>query len=145
MSEPIEEKCDLLRREFSAFKQDAKKRIAELEALLAAADQRITSMNRVDCFFEQITDIREPVKWFTQKMEHILRLHDDERGRFGWRNEGGEAGRHRLFMHLQSEVREAAVECYQTPVVNQERAIKELVDIANMAMMIADNLRGAKR
>ena len=93
----------------------------------------------------EITDIREPVKWFTQEMERVLRLHDDERGRFGWRNESDEIGRDRLFMHLQSEVIEAAVECYQTPAVNQERAIKELVDIANMAMMIADNLRGPRK
>jgi len=83
--------------------------------------------------------MRESVQWFAGQMENELAKHDEERGE-GWKGDGILE----LFNHLEQEVRElklAIDESAQSGEINREWVIEECADLANMAMMIADNSR----
>jgi len=85
--------------------------------------------------------MRESVQWFALEMEKELVKHDEEHGE-GWKKDGVL----RLFEHLELEVIElklAIQEAIQNFEVDGygEKVISECADVANMAMMIADNTR----
>lgn len=75
-------------------------------------------------------------------MEQVLQLHDNHKGEHSWSNMASPDEIIRLWRHLQSEVQEAAKELNKsmTREFNPDLAIKELADIANMAMMVAENI-----
>ena len=88
-------------------------------------------------------ELRESVKWFAEQMELVLRKNDHKGG---WKNCTWEY----LFDRLEEEQKELVEECYKDGYsdvfdiflnTNTEAMIKEAVDVANFAMMIADNLR----
>ena len=81
-----------------------------------------------------MTETREEVKWFAEQMERVLQRNDYKGG---WHNCSDEE----LFMHLLDEVRElyGNITC-----IEGNAPIDECVDIANLAMMIADNRRRAR-
>jgi len=79
--------------------------------------------------------VREPVSWFAEQMEAKLR-ENDHKG--GWEDCDYEY----LANRLEEEVEELrALE--GDPDVKGEKIIRECADIANFAMMIADNIRRA--
>ena len=82
--------------------------------------------------------LRPSVAAFAQLMEETLRKHDAKKGGQGnWRESDVVA----LFDHLQSEVKELHGELFPTRDggrVFTQRVIAEAVDVANMAMMVAD-------
>src|SRR4030042_5521990 len=89
---------------------------------------------------------REEVSHFAMIMEARLREHDD---RSGWK---GKPFRYLIF-RLNQELNEL-YSCFSHPVltdgeaeplVGPEKIIREAADVANFAMMIADNLRAARR
>lgn len=89
---------------------------------------------------------REEVSHFATIMEARLREHDD---RPGWT---GESFRYLIF-RLNEELNELYA-CFSHPVLmdgevepiaDPEKIIFEAADVANFAMMIADNLRAARR
>jgi len=87
--------------------------------------------------------IREPVQWFAEQMELKLRTKDKTCGSYGWRECRNLEGMLGLWRHLREEVEEAETEigAALTPEWNRDLCLQELVDIANLAMMLADNLR----
>lgn len=86
--------------------------------------------------------MRESVKWFAEGMEQVLKLHDEEKGPHGWNAMQKVADITSLWRHLQREVQEAEAELDKamTREFNADLTVKELVDIANMAMMVAENV-----
>lgn len=75
--------------------------------------------------------LRQEVKWFAEQMEAQLRRHDD---RDGWK--GCEIGW--LLKRLHEEIGE-----FEEALWNKEKlivTIKELADVGNFCMMIADVL-----
>lgn len=85
--------------------------------------------------------LRPSVAAFAQLMEHTLRRHDPVKGgQANWR----EAQIPDLFCYLEGEVKELQLEIYP-PTMEQEpdddRVVSEAVDVANLAMMIADRAR----
>lgn len=81
---------------------------------------------------EKSVEIREPVKWFAEQMELTLRKHDD---RSGWDN--------CLIEWLTGRLICETSELILDTVNNHSVAtlIKDCTNIANFAMIIADNLR----
>jgi len=86
---------------------------------------------------------RPSVKWFTGQMERVLRTKDH---RLGWDHSPNSY----LFRRLMEEVEELRIElglkcknCGYKPKKNidSKKIIKEATDVANFAMMIADNAR----
>jgi len=75
-----------------------------------------------------LTEIREPVKWFAQQMEQQLKANDHKGG---WDN----CSMQYLLERLEEETHEL------TACSNEEQVIQECADIANFAMMIADQAR----
>lgn len=102
-----------------------------------------------------LEDLRPEVKWFALLMEETLRKHDESKGGVdGWRKCGGDWLYERLLaeaQELENELnptskcncREAG--CPHTPWINLEGIVAEAVDVANFAMMIADNHRSLER
>lgn len=86
--------------------------------------------------------MRKSVEWFANTMEQVLALHDCEKGEHGWAKMTSVNEIVSLWRHLQSEVGEAGkmLDKGLTAEFDAELAIKELVDIANMAMMVAENI-----
>lgn len=89
--------------------------------------------------------MRPEVVWFSIQMEKVLRDHDHKGG---W----DECENRWLFTRLEEEIGELhealnvgwleRIEGYgKALTINRKRAIKECVDIANFAMMIADNIQ----
>jgi hypothetical protein len=88
--------------------------------------------------------VREPIKWFSEMMERKCRTHDSDRGEQGWR---GARVRHLLHRACE-EYYEALLADHdaKTDTMSEDRdklekLLWECVDIANMAMMAADNVR----
>jgi NTP pyrophosphatase (non-canonical NTP hydrolase) len=84
---------------------------------------------------------RSVVMWFAGLMEGKLRQHDD---RPGWRGESD----HYLLEMLKEELDELACEIQSEGggtewdiIMRQVRIQQEAADVANMAMMLADNAR----
>jgi hypothetical protein len=75
---------------------------------------------------EEITQLRPEVLWFAMQMEAQLRANDHKPG---WKEDSIGALMERLF--------EEAHELDQS--LNPIQTIKEAADVANFAMMIADN------
>ncbi len=72
--------------------------------------------------------VREPVRWFAGEMERQLRHNDNKTG---W----GHLRKDRLLVYLAGEIGELAL------AASPEDIIHEAADVANFAMMIADNTR----
>jgi hypothetical protein len=77
--------------------------------------------------------LRPEVQWFAQQMELTLRANDHKGG---W----NEMSPRELATRLNEEVYELELAYYAGR--NAERVIREASDVANFAMMIADNIRG---
>lgn len=75
---------------------------------------------------------RESLQWFIEQMEHTLK-DNDYKG--GWER----CSQDWLLARLIGEVGELAL--HRAEGENERRIIKECTDVANFAMMIADNLR----
>jgi transposase len=82
--------------------------------------------------------LRPAVQWFAEEMERQLRIHDRTKGEEGWR----EMSEDELFLHLNSEYNELWVAMQDD--LATESIIHEAADLANIAMMIADNARRRK-
>ena len=87
--------------------------------------------------------LRPVVRWFAEEMERTLRAND---GKGGW----GAEPEHWLLKRLYEEADELAKAiggCCKTcgashKPESKQRTIKEATDVANFAMMLADNRRG---
>lgn len=91
-----------------------------------------------------LEDLRPEVKWFALLMEETLRKHDESKGGVdGWRKCDG----YWLYRRLKEETAELLDELlpFAEAKVNLERVVAEAVDVANFAMMIADNHRNLER
>lgn len=94
-------------------------------------------------------NLRQSVKRFAARMEQQLEAHDRERGRYGWHREGVVF----LMRRLQDEVAELVQAMYHVPYPYdawdseriRRRIANEAADVANFAMMIADNVTEPKR
>lgn len=93
-----------------------------------------------------MTEPREPVRWFAERMEQKLAEHDGDRGDHGWREvrvKGCRLGW--LFQRCEDELeeaRKAAVEAQHSGyTLGVDTAIAEFADAANFCMMLADVLR----
>lgn len=78
-------------------------------------------------------ELRPEVQWFAELMEFVLRANDHKPG---WKADSEEA----LLDRLHEEVAEL-----RTEILSEDRVdhvVKEAVDVANFAMMIADVARG---
>ncbi len=86
----------------------------------------------------EIVITREPVSWFATQMELELRKHDDQRGAVGWRDE-----RIRYLLdRMLEEVDELVALRPYLATAQADEVVSEAADVANLAMMIADNIRG---
>lgn len=92
-----------------------------------------------------LEDLRPEVKWFALLMEETLRKHDESKGGVdGWRKCSGGY----LSFRLKEETKELVAElalCSHSPHEIIEGVVAEAVDVANFAMMIADNHRSLER
>jgi len=74
------------------------------------------------------TEVREPVKWFAEQMEQQLKANDHKGGWEGC-----------TFYYLEKRLNEEVKELVDA--TKFEDVIREVTDVANFAMMIADNAR----
>lgn len=74
---------------------------------------------------------REPVNWFSRQMEERLRQNDHKSG---WQHDNWDA----LIRRLREETEELIDACRD---MGPNSVVRECADIANFAMMIADNAR----
>lgn len=94
--------------------------------------------------------IREPVKWFAARMEKKLRLNDHKGGITGWTR----CTQGYLIRRMRTELRELALEATAFRRLSRKKAsddadiqaaallvINEAADVANFAMMLADQMR----
>lgn len=84
---------------------------------------------------------REPVMWFAERMERKLTNHDHDYGYCGWlssKESWTKDYKKFLFQKMLEEVGELA---YTSDQDDPEQFIDEAADIANFAMMLADNVR----
>lgn len=88
---------------------------------------------------KEVSIMRQEVKWFAERMELTLALHDEKKGSDGWKNESVEW----LLDQLKKEVDELEQSIMSDLYHHSKRVsiMKECFDIANFAMMIADNVR----
>ena len=75
---------------------------------------------------------RKEVKWFAEQMEKKLQKNDH---RSGWKD----ADEDFLLQRLQEEILELKDEICESHIYNSKKVIEECADVANFAMMIADN------
>ena len=80
---------------------------------------------------------RQEVKWFAERMERKLKKNDYKGDGTSWRQGKLDP----LLKRLKEETKELENEIYCLSIDNQEEIINEAADIANFAMMIADNAR----
>ena len=76
-------------------------------------------------------EIRKEIKWFAECMEKVLRKNDDKGG---WEQEGTE--------YLIDQMKDNFIQLERLPT--NRIIIKCCVDIANYAMMIADNEKNGR-
>ena len=77
--------------------------------------------------------LRKELRWFAKKMERKLRKHDLER-KMSWKYENQ--------MYLYGRLMDEIEELHQA--IGLEQQIEECLDIANFAMMLANNLNKQK-
>ncbi len=75
-------------------------------------------------------ELRKEVKWFASRMEAKLKANDHKGG---WHNEYAE-----YFLSRMTDEFEELVAALETG--NTEKSISECADVANFAMMLADNI-----
>jgi len=85
------------------------------------------SLNRQGCRWE----VRPVVKWFSEQMEAALKRNDHKGG---WKGMLWDE----LIERIEDETKELKDECDSFPK-DKDRVIKEAADVANFAMMIAEN------
>ena len=101
---------------------------------------------------DKVLDIREPVLWFARQMENKLKLNDSKKG--GWQDYDQEMVLY-LLGELEHELQELKNAIYNSNIGKEpldfgifkwteKNVIEESADVANFAMMIADNARGIK-
>jgi NTP pyrophosphatase (non-canonical NTP hydrolase) len=78
--------------------------------------------------------MRGSVEWFADEMEKKLRRNDEKKGPEGWRDMSPLS----LYSSLMQEIRELKMALNEGV---SESIIGECVDVANFAMMIADNVQ----
>jgi NTP pyrophosphatase (non-canonical NTP hydrolase) len=78
--------------------------------------------------------IRPEVKWFSGQMEQVLQENDYKSG---WEN----CSKLWLYWRVLGETEELRNALYPTSKADPELIIKECVDVANFAMMIADKVK----
>lgn len=83
-------------------------------------------------------ELRSSVLWFAKRMEEKLRVYDGEKP--GWSGDDINT----LFEHLINETNELFNELNEG-LLDIERIIIECADVANLAMMIADNHNSIER
>ena len=79
-------------------------------------------------------ELRAEVRWFAQQMELQLRAND---WKGGWHDDGLAP----LYGMLRQEMQELEYAIFPRFEEEGERIVKEAADVANFAMMIADNAR----
>lgn len=83
--------------------------------------------------------IREEVAWFVERMEEKMSKHDSDRGD-GWKEKDITLLTGRVWEELQ-ELRDIIAELEDEDEEKVVSAIYECADVANFAMMVANNLR----
>lgn len=73
--------------------------------------------------------MRKAVKWFANEMERKLSLHDDDKGSDGWLDEP-----------VDYFIKQIKIRCKRIAKCHGD-GTSNAVDIANFAMMIADNCK----
>lgn len=81
--------------------------------------------------------VRPEVLWFAKEMERQLRGHDRAKGKQGWKGMSFDE----LFVLLDGEMKELGIEFADDRDGSLRGMIHEAADLANIAMMIADNAR----
>ena len=79
-------------------------------------------------------ELRPEVRWFAEQMELQLQAND---WKGGWHNDGTAP----LYGMLREEMHELEYAMFPRWVKEAERIILEAADVANFAMMIADNVQ----
>jgi hypothetical protein len=84
--------------------------------------------------------MRESVKWFAEQMENTLKKNDNKHGwdmcSFAYLFDSLSKERDELLLSLNKKT--------QPVEAHRKRIIRECTDVANFAMMIADNIRNKK-
>lgn len=80
-------------------------------------------------------DLRKPLKWFAQQCEEVLRQNDHK---IGWSHKSTTALIGRLYNKVREVEQEDIVSNLQG--YNREHVVRACCDVANYAMMIADNV-----
>ena len=81
--------------------------------------------------------LRPEVQWFAEQMERTLRKNDHKGG---WQVDSSGA----LLTRLKEETEELQAALIQGQDIAPEYSIKEAADVANFAMMLADNARNLR-
>ena len=129
-----------------ACKEEA--RVKELEAEVERLNKLVTMGNGImvekaylTVLEARLEAVREPVRWFAEQMERKLAAHDD---REGW----GECIVGWLMNRMTEEAEELRHAWIDARCADRDRTdpewdnvIDEAADVANFAMMIADNAR----
>jgi len=101
------------------------------------------------------TEIRPELKTFVEAQEDVLRSHDEQRGRDGWKTMTAQAGASRLCEelgevltelfgqddvcdHLIASLRDHVEECGINPDFNPARLRRESADVGNFCMFLYD-------
>lgn len=87
----------------------------------------------------KLDTLRPEVLWFAREMERQLRKHDEAKGRWGWKS----LTFLELYQLLDDE-REELSNAFMGAHGSLAEMIHESADLANIAMMIADNARRLK-
>lgn len=110
-------------------------KVAPPEVATAPAEPEPDYRARAELTERRLAELREPVLWFAEQMEGKLRTHDGGRGPLGWRENG--CTDQFLVDRMMEEVHEAEEALSHSP----QRLVGECVDVANFAMMAADQAR----
>lgn len=80
--------------------------------------------------------IRESVMKFAEQMELTLQKYDKKKGKDGWIGDS----LFELALRVNQEALELIALCYPESGATDDELIDKAADVANMAMMVADNL-----
>lgn len=94
--------------------------------------------------------LRKEVRWMALQMERVLRLHDRQKGKRGWETMTNTSLRSLLWNEMHELEEAMFIHRHQSKTVeleevNRVNVVKEAIDIANLAMMIASNNRLLRR
>jgi hypothetical protein len=118
--------------------RDAKRTGAARTAL--SADSGKATLERIrnlEAKAARLDYLRPEVLWFAEQMERQLRLHDEAKGKRGWKD----LTLLELSALLDDERKELSNALRYGPA---ENLVHEAADVANIAMMVADNARPRK-